>query len=177
MRSRELLGVIEKLRGYQANVSSLESQLVSLEAEKAQLEAVKVSLLKEVDDARRDMMEVVSKVFPYVAMKLIHTDDLGILVGKLVTSAIVYGRCKAFEQVVAMKEPFDLTKVKGYHPSASVEVLLSKKPPSIQKPASSKTQSLVASSQKATPSFVPSSNTMSPPADTSVMKPSSFHVE
>nr|GEW28157.1 hypothetical protein [Tanacetum cinerariifolium] len=157
----------QKYVGYQANLSSLESQVVSLEAEKARLEAVKVSLRKEVDDARWDRMEVVSKVVPYVAMELIHSDDLGSLVGKLVTSAIVFGRCKAFEQVALMKEPFDLTKVKGYHssykkdhnwagndlaivtfpwlsefvadPLAPVEVLLSKKPPSIQKPASSKT--------------------------------------
>ncbi|GKD16164.1 hypothetical protein Tco_1205322 [Tanacetum coccineum] len=72
-----------------------------------------------------------------------------------------------------MKEPFDLSRVKGYRPSykkehdqagndlatttfpwlsefvadplAPVEVLSSKKPPSIQRPAPSKTQSLVAS--------------------------------
>nr|GEV18693.1 hypothetical protein [Tanacetum cinerariifolium] len=111
----------QKYVGYQANLSSLESQVVSLEAEKARLEAVKVSLRKEVDDARWDMMEVVSKVVPYVAMKLFHSDDLGSLVGKLVTSDIVYRRCKAFEQVTAMKEPFDLTKVKGYHSSYKKE--------------------------------------------------------
>ncbi|GJR20214.1 hypothetical protein Tco_0968741 [Tanacetum coccineum] len=165
-RSRELLGVIEKLRG--------ECDVMSLEGEKARLEAIEVSLQNEVDDARRDRMEVISKVVPYAAMELIHSEDLGSLVGKLVTSPIVYGRCKAFKQVAAMKEPFDLTKVKGYRssykkdhnqdgnnlttatfpwlsefvadPSASVEVLLSKKPPSIQKPAPSKTQALVASS-------------------------------
>nr|GEW01322.1 hypothetical protein [Tanacetum cinerariifolium] len=169
-RSCELLGVIEKLRGecdmikererarkeefegYQANLSSLESQVVSLEAKKARLKAVEVSLRKKVDDARRDRMEVFLKIVPYAAMELIHSDDLGSLVGKLVTSAIVYGR----------------------YPSAHVEVLLKKKPPSIQKPSPSKTKALVASFQKATPSFVLASNTMSPPADTSVVRPSSF---
>ncbi|GJU05443.1 hypothetical protein Tco_1121873 [Tanacetum coccineum] len=100
----------QKWAGYQFNLSSFESQVVSLEADKARLEAVEVSLRKEVDDARQDRMEVVSKVVPYAAMELIHSDDLGSLVGKLVTSAIVYGRCKAFEQVAAMKDPFDLTK-------------------------------------------------------------------
>ncbi|GJS26004.1 hypothetical protein Tco_0486624 [Tanacetum coccineum] len=190
----------QKWAGYQANLSSLESQVVSLEAEKAWLEAVEVYLRKEVDDVRWDRMEVISKVVPYAAMELIYGDDLGSLAGKLVTSAIVYGRCKAFEQVATMKEPFDLKKVKGYRssykkehnqagndlaittfpwllefvadPSTPVEVLLSKKPPSIQKPAPSKTQYLVASSQKATPSYVLASNMMSPPADTSVVKPS-----
>ncbi|GKB40408.1 hypothetical protein Tco_0885350 [Tanacetum coccineum] len=143
----------QKWAGYQANLSSLESHVVSLEAEKARLEAVKLSLRKEVNDARRDTMEVVSKVFPYAAMELIHSDDLDSLVGKLVTSAIVYRRSD---------------------PSAPVEVLLSKKPPSIQKPAPSKTRALVTSSQKATSSSIPASNMMSPPADTFVVKPSSF---
>ncbi|GJT60398.1 hypothetical protein Tco_1003931 [Tanacetum coccineum] len=211
-RSRELLGVIVKLKGecdmikererardkeseglqakceatmsdFEKNptmvalkekISTLSSEVVSLEAEKARLEAVKVSFRKEVDDVRRDRMEVISKVVPYAAMELIYSYDLGSLVGKLVTSAIVYGRCKAFEQVAAMKEPFDLTKVKGYHPSAPVEVLLSKKPPSIQNPAPSKTQALVTSSQKATSSSVLAFNMMYLPADTFVVKPSSF---
>ncbi|GJR22077.1 hypothetical protein Tco_0970604 [Tanacetum coccineum] len=45
------------------------------------------------------------------------SDDMGSLVGKLVSFAIVYGRCRAFEQVADMKEPFDLSKVKGYRSS------------------------------------------------------------
>nr|GFA74600.1 hypothetical protein [Tanacetum cinerariifolium] len=49
--------------------------------------------------------------------QLIYSDDMGSLVGKLVSSAIVYGRGRAFEQVAGMKEPFDLSKVKGYHSS------------------------------------------------------------
>ncbi|GKC73055.1 hypothetical protein Tco_1118938 [Tanacetum coccineum] len=227
-RSRELLRVIEKLRGecdvikererareeeseglrakceaamsdFEKNpivvalrekISTLSSEVVSLEAEKARLEAIKVSLRKEVYDVRRDRIEVLSKVVPYAAMELIHNDDLGSLVGKLVTSAIIYRRCQAFEQVAAMNEPFYLPKVKGYRsshkkehnqagndlatmtfpwlsefiadPLAPVEVLLSKKPPSIQKPAPSKTQALIASSQKDTPSSIPASNTMFP---------------
>nr|GEV89058.1 hypothetical protein [Tanacetum cinerariifolium] len=160
-RSRELLEVIEKQRG------ECNSQIASLEAEKAWLEAVEVSLRKEVDDVKQDRMEVVSKVVPYAAMELIHIDDLGSLVGNLVSSAIFYGRCKTFEQVAAIKKPFDLSKVKGYRPSykkehnqngnnlytatflwfskfvadpsAPVEVLLSKKPLSLQRPAPSKT--------------------------------------
>ncbi|GJX45016.1 hypothetical protein Tco_0261692 [Tanacetum coccineum] len=161
--------------------------------------AVEVSLRKEVDDVKRDMMEVVLKVIPYASMKLIHSDDLGSLVDRLVSSAIFYGRCKTFEQVAAMKEPFDLSKVKSYRPlykkehdqagndlatttfpllsefvadsSAPVKVLLSKKPFSLQRPAPLRTQALVASSMKATTSFVLVSNLMSPPADASIVKP------
>ncbi|GJZ03071.1 hypothetical protein Tco_0521032 [Tanacetum coccineum] len=209
-RSRELLEVIEKLRGEcdvikererareeeseslrvkcEAAMSDLEknptvialrekiydlsNEIASLEIKKARLKAANVSLRKEVDDVKRDRMEVVSKVVPYAAMELIHNDDL---------------------------EPFDLSKVKGYRPSykkehdqasndlatatfprfsefvadpsAPVEVLLSKKPPSLQRPAPSKTQALVSSSQKATSSSVLASNLMSSPIDASVVKP------
>ncbi|GKF58338.1 hypothetical protein Tco_0171875, partial [Tanacetum coccineum] len=135
---------------------------------------------------------------PYVAMELVYSDELGRLVGKLVSSAITYGRCRAYEQVAAIKEPFDLSKAKGYHSSYQkdhtqasndfatstfpwldefvadattlIETLLSKKPPMLQKPTSSRTQMPMPFSQKATSSSAPSSNPMSPPAD--LVKPS-----
>nr|GEX72826.1 hypothetical protein [Tanacetum cinerariifolium] len=185
-RSCELLEVIEKLRG-------------ECDANKARLEAVEVSLQKEVDDVKWDTMEAVSKVVPNAVMKLIYSDDLGSLVGRLVSSAIIYGRCKAFEQVAAIKEPFDLSKVKGYRPSykkehdqagndvatatfpwfsefvadpsAHVEVFLSMKPSSLQRPSPLKTHAPVVSSQKATPSSILASNMMSPPADAYIIKP------
>ncbi|GKG26682.1 hypothetical protein Tco_0402385, partial [Tanacetum coccineum] len=106
--------------------------------------------------------------------ELVHSDELGRLVGKLVSSAITYGRCRGYEQVAAMKEPFDLSKAKGYHSSykkehteaindfttamflwlddfiadvsAPIEALLSKKPLTLQKPAPSRTQMRVPSS-------------------------------
>ncbi|GJW82180.1 hypothetical protein Tco_0146155 [Tanacetum coccineum] len=81
----------QKWAGYQVSLSTLESKVASLEAEKARLEVVKVSLRKEVDDIKRDMMEVVLK------------------------------RCAAFEKVADMKEPFDLPKVKAYRPSYKKE--------------------------------------------------------
>ncbi|GKG57915.1 hypothetical protein Tco_0589526, partial [Tanacetum coccineum] len=71
----------QKWASYQASLLTLKSQIASLEAEKAWLEAVEVSLRKEVGDVKRDMMEVVSKVILYAAMELIHSDDLGSLVG------------------------------------------------------------------------------------------------
>ncbi|GJZ93091.1 hypothetical protein Tco_0665156 [Tanacetum coccineum] len=109
--------VSQKWAGYQQSLSTLESKVTLLEAEKARLETVEASLRKEVEELKQDRREVVSKVVPYAAMELVHSDDMGSLVGKLVSSAIVYGRCRDFEQVADMKEPFDLLKVKGYHSS------------------------------------------------------------
>ncbi|GKD44039.1 hypothetical protein Tco_1268684, partial [Tanacetum coccineum] len=147
---------------------STESKVSSLEAEKARLEVIEVALRKEVKELKQDRIEVVSKVVPYAAMELVHSDDMGSLVGKLVSFAIGYERCRAFEQVADMKEPFDLSKVKGYRssykkdhtqasndlatttfpwldefvvdPSAPIEALLSKKPPTLQRPTPSRTQ-------------------------------------
>ncbi|GJT50544.1 hypothetical protein Tco_0976701 [Tanacetum coccineum] len=164
-RSREFL---------EASLLTLESQIASIEAEKARLEAFEVSIQKEVDDVKQDRMDVVSKVVPYAAMKLIYNDDLGSLVGRLVSFAIFYGRCKAYEQVTGMKEPFDLSKVKGYrtsykkeHNQASNDLATATFPWL----SPSKTQALVASSPKATPSSVLGSNPTSPPVDAFVVKP------
>nr|GEV24480.1 hypothetical protein [Tanacetum cinerariifolium] len=112
-------------------------------------------------------MEVVSKVVPYIAMELVYSDKLGMLVGKIVSFVVLYGRCASFEEVVEMKKPFDLTKVKGYRPlykehtkarnnlatatfpflfkvvsdpSTLIEALLLKKPPTLQRPTPSTTQ-------------------------------------
>ncbi|GKE73338.1 hypothetical protein Tco_1535379 [Tanacetum coccineum] len=131
-------------------------------------------------------------------MELVRSDEMGSLVGKLVSSAIMYGRCRAFEQVVDMNDPFDLSKVKGNRssykkdhnqasnnlatatfpwldefmadPSAPIEALLSKKPSTLQRPAPSRTQVPLVSSQRATSSSISASNPMSPPAYASVVK-------
>nr|GEX14049.1 hypothetical protein [Tanacetum cinerariifolium] len=82
---------------------------------------------------------------------------------KLASASVFYGRCPALEEVAKMKEPFDLSKVKGYRstynkeyikagndlanstfpflseivadPSAPIKVLLLKKPQSLQRHA------------------------------------------
>nr|GEW90434.1 copia protein [Tanacetum cinerariifolium] len=120
----------QKRAGYQQILLTLDSKVTSHEAEKARLEAVEVSLCKEVEELKQDRRKVVAD----------------------------------------MKEPFDLSKVKGHHssykkdhtqasndfttatfpwldefvadPSASIKVLLSKKPPSLQRPVPSRTQVL-----------------------------------
>nr|GEX26567.1 hypothetical protein [Tanacetum cinerariifolium] len=85
------------------------------EAKKARLEVVEASLRREVKELKQDRRDVVSKVVPYAVMQLVHINELGRLVCVLVSSAITYGRCKAYEQVATMKDPFDLLKSKGYH--------------------------------------------------------------
>ncbi|GJU48270.1 hypothetical protein Tco_1217825 [Tanacetum coccineum] len=107
----------QKWTGYQQNLLTLESKVTFLEAEKARLEAVEVSLHKEVEELKQDRRDVVSKVIPYATMKLIHSDDMGSLIGRHVSSIILYGRCRAYNQVANMKEHFDLSKVKGYRSS------------------------------------------------------------
>ncbi|GJU75086.1 hypothetical protein Tco_1272156 [Tanacetum coccineum] len=111
----------QKWAGYQVTLSALESKVTSLEADKALLEAVEASLHREIEELRQDMRDVVSKVMPYAAIDLVHSDELGRLVGKLVSFANIYEHCKAYEQVATMKEPFDLSKVKGYRSSYQKE--------------------------------------------------------
>ncbi|GJX37981.1 hypothetical protein Tco_0251284 [Tanacetum coccineum] len=227
-RAHEFLQVIKKMRGeadvikarkrsheeeceelrvkceadYQVTLSTLELKADSLKVEKARLEAVEASLRRKVEELKQDRRDVALKVIPYAAIELVYSNDLGRLVDTLLSSAITYGRCRAYEQVAAMKEPFDLSKAKGYRSSykkehtqasndfstttfpwldefiadaaAPIEALLSKKPPTIQKPAPSRTQMLVSSSQKATSSSAPSLNLMSPPADLVKPSPSLF---
>ncbi|GKG07346.1 hypothetical protein Tco_0330315, partial [Tanacetum coccineum] len=138
-----------------------------MEAEKARLEAVEASLRREFKELKQDRRDVVSNVVPYAAMELVHSDELGRLIGMLVSSAITYGCYRAYEHVAALKEPFELSKAKGYHSlykkehtqasndfattmfpwldefvadaAAPIEALLSKKPPTLQKPAPSRT--------------------------------------
>ncbi|GJU11144.1 hypothetical protein Tco_1133540 [Tanacetum coccineum] len=220
--SRELLQVIGKLRcefdvmkdRERAREKECEEQRAKYDAamtefkknptvvalqDKISTLSTKVKENKEVNELKQDRSEVVSKVVPYAAMKLVHSDHMGILVGRLVSFAILYRRCRAYEQVADIKEPFNLSKVKGYcssykkdhiqaindlatatfpwldgfvaDPSTPVEALLSKKPSSLQRPAPSRTQVPFPSSQRATPSLVLVSNPMSPPADVSVVKP------
>ncbi|GKB39475.1 hypothetical protein Tco_0884417 [Tanacetum coccineum] len=49
--------------------------------------------LLEIDRLRQDRAAVVSKVIPNAKMKLVHSDEMGVLVARLVRAAIVHGRC------------------------------------------------------------------------------------
>nr|GEX65906.1 hypothetical protein [Tanacetum cinerariifolium] len=136
-------------------------EVASLEAKKVRLEVIEASLCQELEDVRRDRAEVVSKVVLYIIMELVHSDQLGMLVGKLVSSAVFYGRCATFEEVVEMREPFNLTKVVA-DPLVLVEALLSKKPPTLQRPTPMRTHAIAPSSQNDTSSSALVSKSQSP---------------
>ncbi|GJY04138.1 hypothetical protein Tco_0370078 [Tanacetum coccineum] len=73
---------------------------------------------KEVDSLRQDRAAVVSRVIPDAATKLIHSDEMGVLIARLVKASIIYGRCTAFEEVAILKKPFVLEEMLGYRPSS-----------------------------------------------------------
>ncbi|GJT78303.1 hypothetical protein Tco_1045028 [Tanacetum coccineum] len=150
----------------------MESKVTSLEVKKARLEAIEVSLRKEVEELKQEKREVVSKVFPYDAMKLVHSDSMGSLVGKLVKgyrSSYKKDHTQASKDLATTTFPW-LDEFMAV-PSAPIKALLLKKPSTIQRPALSRTQVPLVSSQRATLSAVPASNPMSPPADAFVVKP------
>ncbi|GJR06246.1 putative ribonuclease H-like domain-containing protein [Tanacetum coccineum] len=88
--------------------------LHSIESERERLKSSEIQLLQEVDSLKQDRAAVISKVIPDAAMKLIHSDDLGVFIAKLVKSSIIYGRCQAFKEVAAIEEAFVLEKMSGY---------------------------------------------------------------
>nr|GEV99681.1 hypothetical protein [Tanacetum cinerariifolium] len=75
---------------------------------------------QEIDNLKQDSIALVPKVIPDAAMKLIHSDDLGVLLAKLVRSSVIYGR-QAFEEVATIEEPFVLEKMSSYRPSSKEE--------------------------------------------------------
>nr|GEW56919.1 Gag-Pol precursor [Tanacetum cinerariifolium] len=97
---------------YQENLANMESKVAAIEDEKNRLEAAEATLRQEVESVKGDREEVVLKMVPYVAMELVHSDEMAMLVGKLISSAIFYGRCVALEEFADMKEPFELANVK-----------------------------------------------------------------
>ncbi|GJZ78177.1 hypothetical protein Tco_0642849 [Tanacetum coccineum] len=137
-----------KWAGYQENLVTMESKVAALEAEKGKLEAAEVS------------------------MELVHSDEMAMLVGNLLSSAIFYRSCphirkkhtKAGNDLSSDTFPFLLEVIAD--PSASVKALLSKKPKSLRRPTPTKTHAYAPSapSQKATPSSAPTPKLMSHPS-------------
>ncbi|GJR56623.1 hypothetical protein Tco_1407144 [Tanacetum coccineum] len=124
-----------------------------------QAQGIESQLRQEVEDVKHDTAKVVSMVISYIAVKLVHSDEMVKLVGRISTTAIVYRRYAALEEVTKMKEPFDLTKflATGHptpDPSTPIEVLHSKKPKSLCRSAPSKKS---APSKLLSPSLAPSS--------------------
>ncbi|GJR93357.1 hypothetical protein Tco_0265531 [Tanacetum coccineum] len=70
----------------------------------------------EIDSLKQDRAAVIAKVILDAAMKLVRSDELGMLIAKLVRSSIIYGRCATFKEVASLTEPFILEKMLGYRP-------------------------------------------------------------
>ncbi|GKD91880.1 hypothetical protein Tco_1371717, partial [Tanacetum coccineum] len=111
----------KKWINYDQTLSALQSKIEGLESERERLKLSEIQLLQEMDALKQDRASVVAKVVPDAATKLIRSDEMGMLVAKLVKASIIYGRCAAFEEVAKLKEPFVMEKMAGYHPSSKQE--------------------------------------------------------
>ncbi|GJW55418.1 hypothetical protein Tco_0099503 [Tanacetum coccineum] len=101
--------------------SLLRAKIDGLESEKERLKASEIQLLQVIDSLRQDRAAIVTKVVPDTAMKLVHSDEMDVLVAKLVREAIIHGRCATFEEVAKLNEPFILEKMLGYRTSSKEE--------------------------------------------------------
>nr|GEY59003.1 hypothetical protein [Tanacetum cinerariifolium] len=135
-------------------------------------------LLKMVDQMKgdcevlRERAKVVSNVVPYVAVELVHSDEMAMFVGKLVSSAIFYGRHSYKKEYTKVENNMNvvvfsfLSEVTSYL-SAAVDALLSKKPKSLHCPTPTKTIAPAPSapSQQATLYFALTLKYVSPPLE------------
>jgi predicted nucleic acid-binding Zn-ribbon protein len=154
-----------KVVGYMEEIAELEIKCGNLEEERTKLGELEVKLREDLDGLRRkynalkrDRAAVVSKVIPYIAMELYHSDEVGKMIGDVVNAAIYHGKCTT-------GKPVDLSEVTYYRathkaeyvdatkdPMASVETLLSEKPRRVKPLSVSKKNTLVKpASVKATP--------------------------
>ncbi|GJW51398.1 hypothetical protein Tco_0092749 [Tanacetum coccineum] len=119
----ETLLILEENKwvNYEQTLSILCWNVKGLESKRERLKSFKTRLLHEIDGLRQDRTAVVAKVVPHVAIKLIRSDEMGLLVAWFVKAAMFRGRCIAFEEVAALKDPFDLEKMPGYRPSSEKE--------------------------------------------------------
>nr|GEU83055.1 zinc finger, CCHC-type [Tanacetum cinerariifolium] len=68
-----------------------------------------------------DRAAIVTKVVLDASIKLVHSDEMGVLVAKLVRATIILGRCATFEEVAKLKEPFIVEKIITYRTSLKEE--------------------------------------------------------
>ncbi|GJU03107.1 hypothetical protein Tco_1113445 [Tanacetum coccineum] len=102
----------EALQGLEKNplVLDMHSEIETLQGQ--------VDRLHEVNSLRQDRADVVSKVVPYVATELVRSDEMGLLVARLIKAAMFRGRCMTFEEVAALNKPFVLEKMPCYRSSS-----------------------------------------------------------
>ncbi|GKE49486.1 hypothetical protein Tco_1480744 [Tanacetum coccineum] len=174
-RSRELLQVIEKLKGECDIMRSRER------ARDKECEGLRVKCEAAMTDFKKNhaVLALLKKIYALsieakehklllLRLKRQGWRPLKCLSGKRLRSLNRIGDKWAFEQVVGMKEPFNLSKVKGYrssykkdHTEASNDLSTATFP---------WTQVPLVSSQRATSSSVLAFNLMAPLVDASVIK-------
>ncbi|GJW25339.1 hypothetical protein Tco_0039150 [Tanacetum coccineum] len=156
---RRLVLEEKKWVNYEQTLSILRAKFEGLESEREKLKVSEVQLLQEIDSLKHDRAAVITKVVLDAVMKLIQSDEMGILIAKYFNASMFRGRCATFEEVANLKGPFILEKMLSYRlsskqefnqacddlanasypflaelaadPYASVEQLLSKKPQSL----------------------------------------------
>ncbi|GJV29966.1 reverse transcriptase domain-containing protein [Tanacetum coccineum] len=111
----------KKWINYEQTLSTLRSKVEGLEYKGKGLKASEIELLQEVDSLSQDIAAVVARVISDATMKLIHSDEMGVLIARLVKASIIHGRCATFEEVAELKKPFVLEKMPGYRPSSTDE--------------------------------------------------------
>ncbi|GJV22632.1 hypothetical protein Tco_1375327 [Tanacetum coccineum] len=111
----------KKWINYEQTLSTLRTKVEGLESKGKRLRASKIQVLQEVDSLRQDRAAVVARVIPNAAIKLIRSDEMGVLIARLVKAFIIHGRCVAFEEVAELKKPFVLEEMPSYHPSSKEE--------------------------------------------------------
>ncbi|GKA07578.1 hypothetical protein Tco_0686802 [Tanacetum coccineum] len=90
------------------------AKIEDIKSERERLKSSEIQLLPEIDSLKQDRAAVVSKVIPDAAMKLVRSDDLGVLISKLVRSSIIYGQIvKLSKKLAAMKEPISFKEKKS----------------------------------------------------------------
>ncbi|GKD45879.1 hypothetical protein Tco_1270524 [Tanacetum coccineum] len=111
----------KKWINYEQTLSTLRAKVEGLGSEGKRLKGSEIQLLQQVDSLRRDKTVVVSRVIPDAAIKLIYSNEIGVLIARLVKASITYGRCTTFEEVAELRKPFVLEEMPGYRPSSKEE--------------------------------------------------------
>ncbi|GKE82318.1 hypothetical protein Tco_1552318 [Tanacetum coccineum] len=124
-RTRELISALHKSR---ASYDAIRDKEIKRDTAYAELEKKCNESLQDLDKnplkidiLRQDRGAIVSKVVPDATMKLVYSDEMGVLVARLVRTAIIYGRCTTFEELSKLKEPFVLEKMPDYRTSSKYE--------------------------------------------------------
>ncbi|GJZ74795.1 hypothetical protein Tco_0639260 [Tanacetum coccineum] len=112
-KARELLKVVEQING---ECKVLKDREKSRDQECEELR-VKCEVVMTDFDKNPAVVALREKIVTLQG----ESDDMGKIVTKIVNACIFNGRCLTFEEIAKMKEPLDITNVKGYRTSYKQE--------------------------------------------------------